>query len=127
MINNIWLTWGDVFNSSLQSLWWSFVQFTPKLVVAIVLFIVGWVVGALIAKAIEQVFVSLKIDSLCFAVDEFFEVLRFVSVHEFYADSQTFKLNLELVIGTSVKIRCGYKIVPCLKDVCDCYKLGRLA
>jgi hypothetical protein len=45
-------------------LWWSFVQFAPKLIVAIVFFIVGWVLGSLIAKAIEQVFSSLKIDSL---------------------------------------------------------------
>ena len=64
MVNNIWFTWGDVFNQSLQSLWYSFVQFTPKLVVAIVFFIVGWVLGSLIAKAIEQVFNSLKVDSL---------------------------------------------------------------
>ncbi len=63
-MNNIWLTWGDVFNTSLQSLWFSFVQFTPRLVVAVVFFIVGWVLGSLIAKAIEQVFGSLKIDSL---------------------------------------------------------------
>ena len=63
-MNNIWLTWGDVFNTSLQSLWFGFVQFTPKLVVAIVFFIIGWVLGSLIARAIEQVFSSLKIDSL---------------------------------------------------------------
>lgn len=64
MINNIWLTWGDVFNTSLQNLWFGFVQFTPKLVIAIVFFVIGWVLGSLIAKAIEQVFGSLKIDSL---------------------------------------------------------------
>ncbi|MFH1201217.1 MAG: hypothetical protein V1484_02760 [bacterium] len=63
-MNNIWLTWGDVFNTSLQSLWFGFVQFTPKLVVAVVFFIVGWVLGSLIARAIEQVFSSLRIDSL---------------------------------------------------------------
>jgi ABC-type multidrug transport system fused ATPase/permease subunit len=57
-------TWGAVFNSSLQSLWWNFIQFTPKLVVAIVFFIVGWVLGSLIARALEQVFSSLKIDKL---------------------------------------------------------------
>lgn len=63
-MSNIWLTWGDVFNTSFQSLWFGFVQFTPKLVVAVVFFIIGWVLGSLIAKAIEQVFSSLKIDSL---------------------------------------------------------------
>jgi hypothetical protein len=64
MINNIWLTWGDVFNASLQNLWWGFVQFTPKLIIAIVFFVIGWLLGSLITKAIEQIFRSLKIDSL---------------------------------------------------------------
>lgn len=63
-MSNIWMTWGDVFNASLQSLWFGFVQFVPRLVVAILFFIIGWVLGSLIAKAIEQVFISLKIDSL---------------------------------------------------------------
>jgi hypothetical protein len=64
MNSNIWVTWGDVFNASLQELWWGFVQFTPKLVVAIILFIVGWILGSLIARAFEHVFSALKIDSL---------------------------------------------------------------
>lgn len=63
-MSNIWLSWGDVFNASLQGLWFGFAQFVPRLVVAIVFFIVGWVLGSLIAKAIEQVFSSLKIDNL---------------------------------------------------------------
>ncbi|TSC78097.1 MAG: TM helix repeat-containing protein [Parcubacteria group bacterium Gr01-1014_24] len=73
-MNNIWLTWGDVFNSSLQSLWWGFVQFTPKLVVAVVLFIIGWLLGNVIARALEQVFSTLKIDRLFASVgaDDFF-------------------------------------------------------
>jgi len=73
-MNTIWYTWSDVFNSSLQSLWWSFVQFTPKLIIAIVFFIIGWVLGNIIAKAIEQVFSSLKIDRLFSSVgaDSFF-------------------------------------------------------
>lgn len=63
-MNNIWVTWGDVFNSSLQDLWWSFIQFAPKLIIAIILFIIGWVLGSLIAKAFEQVFGALKVDKL---------------------------------------------------------------
>src|ERR1035437_6366622 len=74
MINSIWISWGDVFNQSLQALWWNFIQFTPKLVVAIVFFVIGWFLGSLIARAIEQVFNSLKIDSLfaSVGVDSFF-------------------------------------------------------
>lgn len=74
-MSNIWLTWGDVFNTSLQSLWFGFVQFAPKLILAVVFFIVGWVLGSLISKAIQQVFISLKIDSLFSAMgaDSFFK------------------------------------------------------
>lgn len=63
-MSNIWMTWGDVFNASLQNLWWGFVQFTPKFVLAVLFFIIGWILGNIVARAIEQVFNSLKIDSL---------------------------------------------------------------
>ncbi len=73
-MTNIWLTWGDVFNASLQNLWWGFIQFAPKLILAIVFFVIGWVLGSLIAKAFEQVFKALKIDSFfrSIKVDNFF-------------------------------------------------------
>jgi small-conductance mechanosensitive channel len=73
-MSNIWLTWGDVFNASLQNLWWGFIQFTPKLILAIVFFVIGWALGSLVAKAFEQVFSSLKIDGLfrSIGVDSFF-------------------------------------------------------
>jgi small-conductance mechanosensitive channel len=64
MINNIWYSWSDVFNISLQNLWIGFVQFAPKLILAIILFIIGWVLGSLISKAFVQVFAALKIDKL---------------------------------------------------------------
>ncbi|PIR68561.1 hypothetical protein COU49_00775 [Candidatus Nomurabacteria bacterium CG10_big_fil_rev_8_21_14_0_10_35_16] len=63
-MNNIWVTWGDVFNASLQDLWWGFIQFAPKLLIAIIFFIVGWVVGSIVARALEQVFSALKVDKL---------------------------------------------------------------
>jgi len=63
-MNNVWLNWGDVFSASLQDLWWGFIQFTPKLLLAIILFVIGWILGNLVAKAFEHVFSSLKIDSL---------------------------------------------------------------
>src|SRR3989344_1920346 len=63
-MDNIWLSWGDVFNASLQSLWWGFIQFAPKFIIAVVLFMIGWLLGNIIARALEQVFNSLKVDSL---------------------------------------------------------------
>jgi len=73
-MNNIWVTWGDVFNASLQDLWWGFIQFAPKLLIAIIFFIVGWVVGSIVARALEQVFSALKVDKLFASVgaDGFF-------------------------------------------------------
>ncbi len=74
-MSNIWMTWGDVFNTSLQGLWFGFVQFAPRLILAVVFFIIGWLLGSLISKAIQQVFSSLKIDSLFSSVgaDSFFK------------------------------------------------------
>ena len=63
-MSNIWLSWGDVFNASLQNMWFGLVQFAPLLIVAVVFFVIGWFLSSLVAKAIEQVFGSLKIDSL---------------------------------------------------------------
>ena len=59
-MSNIWVTWGDVFNASLQNLWWGFIQFAPKLILAIIFFVVGWFLGSLIAKAFEQVFTAIR-------------------------------------------------------------------
>ena len=68
------MTWGDVFNASLQNLWWGFIQFTPKLVLAIIFFVIGWALGSLVSKAFEHVFTALKIDNLfhSIGVDGFF-------------------------------------------------------
>ena len=91
-MSNIWLSWGDVFNQSFQGLWLSFVQFAPRLIVAIVFFVVGWVLGTIIAKALEQVFSSLKIDNL----------LRSIRVDSFFRKAGM-NLNSGYFIGQVVK------------------------
>lgn len=63
-MNNIWFSWSQVFNDSLLQLWFAFVQFAPRLIVAIVFFIIGWVLGSIISKAFVQVFSTLKVDRL---------------------------------------------------------------
>jgi len=67
-MNNIWVTWGDVFSRSLQDLWIGSVQFAPKLILAVVLFVIGWVLGSLVARAFEQVLGALKVDKLLTSV-----------------------------------------------------------
>ncbi len=47
---------------SFQNLWVGVVGFVPNLVVAIIILILGWLIGALFGRAIWQVFKSLKVD-----------------------------------------------------------------
>ncbi|HEY4528684.1 MAG TPA: hypothetical protein VJJ48_02565 [Candidatus Paceibacterota bacterium] len=55
-------TWGNVLNASFQNLWTGVVSFVPNLVVAVIILILGWLIGSLLGRAIWQVFKSLKID-----------------------------------------------------------------
>jgi hypothetical protein len=55
-------TWGETLTLSFQNLWIGIVNFVPNLVVAIIILIVGWLIGAILGKAVAQVFKSLKID-----------------------------------------------------------------
>ncbi len=57
-------TWGEVFSQSLIGLWYGFISFVPGLLGAIILFIVGWLVGSIIGKAVTQLVAVLKVDSL---------------------------------------------------------------
>jgi small-conductance mechanosensitive channel len=54
--------WSDVLTLSFQNLWVGVVNFVPNLVVAIIILILGWLIGALFGRAIWQVFKSLRVD-----------------------------------------------------------------
>ncbi len=56
--------WGEIFSQSLIGLWYGFINFVPGLLGAIILFIVGWMVGSIIGKAVMQLVSVLKVDSL---------------------------------------------------------------
>ncbi len=55
--------WGDVFTRSLQGVWYGVASFVPNLVIAIVIFAIGWVLAALIERLVENIFKALKIDA----------------------------------------------------------------
>jgi len=57
-------TWGEVFSGSLQDLWFGFMSFVPNLLGAIILFIIGWIVGSILGKAVNQLITALKVDKL---------------------------------------------------------------
>jgi hypothetical protein len=55
-------TWGSVLNNSFQSLWTGIVLFIPSLIVALVILIIGWAIGALICKIVEKFMKMIKFD-----------------------------------------------------------------
>ena len=85
-------TWADVLNQSLQSLFWGMVQFLPNLVVAIVIFIVGWLVGAGLGRLVSQIVASIKVD----------QALRAAGVDKI-VERAGFSLNSGALLGTLVK------------------------
>src|SRR3989344_2931446 len=55
-------TWGDVLLASFQQLWTGVVAFVPELVVAFIIFIVGWVIAVALEGVVSQVFRAVKVD-----------------------------------------------------------------
>ncbi len=55
--------WGEVFTTSLQGIWMGIASFVPTLIIAVVVFAIGWVLATLIEKIIENIFKSLKVDA----------------------------------------------------------------
>lgn len=54
--------WGTVLQGSFQDIWMGFAKFVPNLIVAIVIFLVGWFVGSLLGKVVAQIVRSIKVD-----------------------------------------------------------------
>ncbi len=57
-------TWSLVLTSSFQDLWRAAVSFIPNLFIAIVIFLLGWLVGSVLGRWVDQLIRSLKIDNL---------------------------------------------------------------
>ena len=58
----VFTTWADVLNQSFQSLFYGLVAFIPNLVVAVVIFVVGWLIGVGVGRVVAQVVSSLRVD-----------------------------------------------------------------
>lgn len=54
--------WSNTLATSFQDLWSGIVAFVPNLLVAVVIVLVGWIVGALLSRVVSQIVRSLKID-----------------------------------------------------------------
>jgi len=55
--------WGEVFTNSLQGIWYGVASFVPTLLIAIIIFAIGWVLAVLVEKIIESIFKSLQVDT----------------------------------------------------------------
>ncbi|MES2216221.1 MAG: hypothetical protein V4481_02910 [Patescibacteria group bacterium] len=55
--------WGDVFTRSLQGVWYGVASFVPNLIIALIIFAIGWVLASLIERLVESLFKALKIDA----------------------------------------------------------------
>ncbi len=58
----VFTTWADVLNQSFQSLFYGLVGFLPNLVAAILLFIIGWLIGMGVGRVVTQIVNSLRVD-----------------------------------------------------------------
>jgi len=58
----VFTTWADVLSQSFQGLFYGLVAFIPNLVIAIVIFIVGWLIGVGLGRVVAQIVGALRID-----------------------------------------------------------------
>ncbi len=56
------VTWGDVLSVSLKNIWLGIANFVPTLLAAIVIAIVGWIIGAIFFRLVENLIKFAKID-----------------------------------------------------------------
>ncbi len=56
-------TWGSTISGAFESIWMGVVAFLPNLVVAIVIFIIGWIIAAFIGRLIAQIIKAIKLDT----------------------------------------------------------------
>ncbi len=54
---------GTVIANSLANLWAGVIGFLPELVIAILIFVVGWVIASLLARAVDQIVKAIKLDN----------------------------------------------------------------
>ena len=85
-------TWSQVLTESFQDLWVGVIGFVPNLVVAILIVIIGWAIGALLGRVVMQIIKSLRLD----------EGLRKAGVEEFLARG-SMSLNSGAFLGGLVK------------------------
>lgn len=85
-------TWGQILLGSLQGLWIGVITFLPVLILAIVVFLIGWLIASMIGKALAHLISVIKLDS----------ALRSTGLDELLQKGG-FRLNSGAFIGGLVK------------------------
>jgi hypothetical protein len=82
----------DLWQRSFADLWYTVMQFLPAVLVAIAIFIIGWIVGVLLYRVVEQVVKVLRVD----------DALKAAGVND-VAREAGFTLNIGAALGTLVQ------------------------
>lgn len=84
--------WGDVLLASLQGLWVSFVDFVPRLIGALIVFVVGWIIAAALGNVARRIIEFTQVDRL----------VEKLNIHKVF-DRADVDLSIARLIGWLVK------------------------
>lgn len=56
--------WSSTLQGSFQDLWVGIASFLPQLILAIIIFVIGWAVGSLLGRVVSHIIGALKVDNL---------------------------------------------------------------
>jgi hypothetical protein len=59
----VFQNWGDALTTSLLNVWYGVVSFVPMLILALVIFAIGWILAMLVEKLVEGIFKAIKVDA----------------------------------------------------------------
>ncbi len=88
----LFTTWADVLTQSFQNLFYGLIAFVPNLLAAIIIFVIGWLIGAGLGKVVAQVVASIRVD----------QALRAAGVDR-VVERAGFSLNSGAFLGVLVK------------------------
>lgn len=86
------LSWGEVISASLKNIWFAIANFIPEFLAAIIIFVVGWIIAAILGKLVGQVIRMTRVDN----------ALKAAKVDQ-VVEKAGFRLDAGLFVGTLVK------------------------
>jgi len=106
-------SWNEVVTASFQNLWLRFTQFLPNLLVAIIIFVAGWIIAVFLGKLTARIVKACKIDGAM-------ERLKFKKALE----EAGVKYDISRIVGSLVK---WFLILVFLMAAVDILKLRQIA